>query len=162
MGGNKRAGFDEVRLHALAYALGDFLDEANLEEIDLSRLHDFGHEGDLADYWQQSLGFLAIITEAWPQHLAENKLQDAVLRRNGLLDAQAADWQANPPDHPIIAAGSTGSIKATARLLKTIAGLPNGAVILPGLDLTANAAMANDWQRCHPSAKRSGAFAQPF
>ncbi len=134
---------DEVRLHALAYALGDFLDEANLEEIDLSRLHDLVSEGDLADYWQQSLGFLAIITEAWPQHLAENKLQDAVLRRNGLLDAQAADWQATPPDHPIIAAGSTGSIKATARLLKTIAGLPNGAVILPGLDLTANAAC---WQ----------------
>ena len=134
----REQALDEVRLHALAYALGDFLDEANLEEIDLSRLHDLVNEQELADNWQQTLDFLAIITEAWPQHLAENNLQDAVLRRNGLLDAQAADWQANPPDHPIIAAGSTGSIKATARLLKTIAGLPNGAVILPGLDRTAN------------------------
>ncbi|MGL4406364.1 MAG: double-strand break repair protein AddB, partial [Notoacmeibacter sp.] len=34
----------------------------------------------------------------------------------------------------IIAAGSTGSIPATARLLETIAGMPNGAVVLPGLD----------------------------
>ncbi len=34
----------------------------------------------------------------------------------------------------MIAAGSTGSIPATAELLKTIAQLPTGAVVLPGLD----------------------------
>ena len=36
----------------------------------------------------------------------------------------------------MIAAGSTGSIPATAELLGVIAGLPNGAVVLPGLDRT--------------------------
>ena len=36
--------------------------------------------------------------------------------------------------HPVIAAGSTGTVPATARLLKVIASLPNGAVVLPGLD----------------------------
>ena len=35
---------------------------------------------------------------------------------------------------PVIAAGSTGSMPATARLLATIAKLPHGAVVLPGLD----------------------------
>ena len=34
----------------------------------------------------------------------------------------------------MIAAGSTGSIPATARLLKALAGLPRGVVVLPGLD----------------------------
>ena len=35
---------------------------------------------------------------------------------------------------PVIAAGSTGSIPATAELIATIAQLPRGAVVLPGLD----------------------------
>jgi len=34
----------------------------------------------------------------------------------------------------VIAAGSTGSVPATAELLAAIAALPNGAVVLPGLD----------------------------
>src|SRR5690606_8285177 len=37
-------------------------------------------------------------------------------------------------DRPVIAAGSTGSIPATAKLLAAIADLPRGAVLLPGLD----------------------------
>ena len=36
--------------------------------------------------------------------------------------------------YPVIAAGSTGTLPATARLLKAIASLSNGAVVLPGLD----------------------------
>ncbi len=35
---------------------------------------------------------------------------------------------------PVIAAGSTGSMPATAKLLAAIAQLPHGAVVLPGLD----------------------------
>ena len=35
----------------------------------------------------------------------------------------------------MIAAGSTGSVPATAALLRTIAYMPNGAVVLPGIDL---------------------------
>ena len=45
-----------------------------------------------------------------------------------------------PPPGPVIAAGSTGSIPATARLLAAIACLPNGAVVLPGLDTDLDAA----------------------
>ena len=42
------------------------------------------------------------------------------------------------PLAPVIAAGSTGSVPATAALLAVIAGLPQGAVVLPGLDLAAD------------------------
>ena len=42
--------------------------------------------------------------------------------------------KAHPPAGPVIAAGSTGSIPATAELLSVIARLPHGALVLPGLD----------------------------
>ncbi len=45
---------------------------------------------------------------------------------------------------PVIAAGSTGSMPATAKLLATIARLPHGALVLPGLDLDLDEA---SWQR---------------
>jgi ATP-dependent helicase/nuclease subunit B len=38
----------------------------------------------------------------------------------------------------VIAAGSTGSIPATAELLRQVASLPQGSVILPGLDLVSD------------------------
>ena len=42
-------------------------------------------------------------------------------------------------DRPVIAAGSTGSIPATADLLRAIARLPRGALVLPGLDTSLDA-----------------------
>ena len=50
-----------------------------------------------------------------------------------MIKAEAARLARNT-DAPVIAAGSTGSIPATAELIATIAHLPHGAVVLPGLD----------------------------
>ncbi len=85
-------------------------------------------------YWTVTLEFLRIVTEQWPRHLEEQGLADPVARRDALLRAEAARLKANPPKAPVIAAGSTGSILATAELLGAIANLPMGAVVLPGLD----------------------------
>ena len=54
-------------------------------------------------------------------------------RRDTLIKAEAARL-ARKTDAPVIAAGSTGSMPATAELIATIARLPHGAVVLPGLD----------------------------
>lgn len=43
-------------------------------------------------------------------------------------------WQHTPPDHPILIAGSTGSRGTTALLMRAVAQLPQGALILPGFD----------------------------
>ena len=48
--------------------------------------------------------------------------------------ARETERLAKGSPYPVIAAGSTGTVPATARLLATIASLPNGAVVLPGLD----------------------------
>ena len=50
-----------------------------------------------------------------------------------LIKAEAARLSSKT-DGPVIAAGSTGSIPSTAELIATIAHLPHGAVVLPGLD----------------------------
>jgi ATP-dependent helicase/nuclease subunit B len=50
----------------------------------------------------------------------------------------------------VIAAGSTGSIPATARLLAAIARLDHGAVILPGLDRALDEKSWNDLDPGHP------------
>ncbi|MGB4058005.1 MAG: double-strand break repair protein AddB, partial [Alphaproteobacteria bacterium] len=70
--------------------------------------------------------------------------------RNRLLRAIAAHWKKSPPQTPVIAAGTTGSIPATAELLHTIIGLPQGRVILPGLDQDMDAASWHALDESHP------------
>jgi ATP-dependent helicase/nuclease subunit B len=53
----------------------------------------------------------------------------------------------------VIAAGSTGSIPATAELLKIIARLPTGAVVLPGLDTDLD---GPGWKELEPGHAQFG------
>jgi len=78
--------------------------------------------------------FLDIVSTYWPAFLREENLIDPATRRVKMLDALADEGTKNPTQKTIIAAGSTGSQRATANLLRVVAGLPNGCVILPGLD----------------------------
>ncbi|GBF28392.1 hypothetical protein MnTg02_03456 [bacterium MnTg02] len=119
---------------ALARELSGLMDMVETESADLSELHDIVPE-IFSEHWQLTLEFLKIVTEHWPAYLREGGLTSPMDRRNRLLLAEAARLAANPPAHPVIAAGITGSIPAAAILLKTVAHLPQGAVILPGLDL---------------------------
>ena len=89
---------------------------------------------DLARYWEITLEFLRIATEFWPAHLAERGLIDPGVRRDAMIRAEAERLARDGSPAPVIAAGSTGSVPATAELLAAIAQLPNGAVVLPGLD----------------------------
>jgi ATP-dependent helicase/nuclease subunit B len=89
---------------------------------------------DLLDpYWQLTLRFLEIARNTWPQFLRARGLMEPAERRDALIKAEAARL-ARRTGAPVIAAGSTGSIPATAALIATIARLPHGAVVLPGLD----------------------------
>jgi ATP-dependent helicase/nuclease subunit B len=87
----------------------------------------------LDQYWQLTLRFLSIAREVWPGILAAYGRIEPAARRDLLIEAEAARLTAHH-DGPVIAAGSTGSMPATARFLKAIASMPQGAVVLPGLD----------------------------
>lgn len=120
----------------LAQELARLLDQVQTERLSFDGLAALVDD-DYAQHWQITLEFLSILTQQWPAILAEEGCLDPTERRNRVLAAQAAHWQASPPTQPVIAAGSTGSIPATADLLATIAGLSQGCVILPGLDRSA-------------------------
>jgi len=119
---------------SLAADLARLMDFVETEEIDFLSLDTLVPE-DLAAHWETTIQFLKIVTEHWPEYLADNGLVSPVTRRN-LLMAQETERLAQGSRYPVIAAGSTGTVPATARLLAAIAALPNGAVVLPGLDLT--------------------------
>lgn len=117
----------------LARDLSALMDEIETEGSDWTKLGGLAPDS-LAGWWQVTLDFLAIVTQAWPNFLAEKGWSNPAAHRSALIRLEAARLKAKPPVGPVIAAGSTGSIPATAELLATIARLPNGAVVLPGLD----------------------------
>ncbi|RUZ52921.1 double-strand break repair protein AddB, partial [Mesorhizobium sp. M7A.F.Ca.US.007.01.1.1] len=123
----------------LARDLARLMDEIETEGTDWAKLTDLV-TGNLAGWWQVTLEFLGIVTEAWPKFLAESDRSNPAAHRSALIRAEAARLQRNPPAGPVIAAGSTGSIPATAELLAAIARLPGGAIVLPGLDRTLDEA----------------------
>jgi ATP-dependent helicase/nuclease subunit B len=133
----------------LARELGSLLDELAIDGVSFDRLEGLV-EGNFASHWQRTLKFLAIVGEAWPKILSERGQIDATERRTRAVRAQAARWLANSPVTPVIAAGSTGSRPATRELLATIAGLPQGAVVLPGLDRDMDEASWRQLDASHP------------
>jgi len=88
---------------------------------------------ELDTYWQHTLAFLKIARDAWPEYLAQIDRIEPAARRDLLIAMEASRLKAHQKG-PVIAAGSTGSMPATAKFLHAIAQLPQGAVVLPGLD----------------------------
>ena len=122
-----------AEIFRLADSLGTLVDDLSTEGRRAADLRTIAPE-NLADNWQRSLEFLDIALEAWPTILAERGRTDGATRRNEQLRRQAEAAPLFFGDRPVIAAGSTGSIPATTGLLRAIARLARGAVVLPGLD----------------------------
>ncbi|HEY2531529.1 MAG TPA: double-strand break repair protein AddB [Xanthobacteraceae bacterium] len=116
---------------ALADDLARLIDDMTTRKVPWERLDALVPDA-FDPYWQLTLKFLRVAREAWPAVLKERGLVEPVARRDALLKAEAARLART--DAPVIVAGSTGSVPATAELIATIAHLPHGAVVLPGLD----------------------------
>jgi ATP-dependent helicase/nuclease subunit B len=117
---------------ALADDLARLMDDMVTRGVDWNALDGLVPDA-LDQYWQLTLRFLNIAKDVWPGILAAHGRIEPAARRDLLIESEAARL-AQHHDGPVIAVGSTGSMPATARFLKVIAGLPPGAVVLPGLD----------------------------
>ena len=116
---------------SLAGELARLIDDMIMRQVDWGELDRLVPE-EYDDFWKKTLRFLQIAREYWPAVLKERGRIEPAERRDRLIAAEAKRL-ANTKG-PVIAAGSTGSIPATATLLATIAKLPHGALVLPGLD----------------------------
>ena len=130
----------------LAFETGRTMDRLTVEGLELGDLLDeriSGIVGDLASHWQASTRTFARVQARWLAELAERGEIDAPERRNRLFAHAARRWRDTAPDYPIVAAGITSASPALAGLLRVVAELPHGAVILPDLDLSLDDAV---WQ----------------
>jgi ATP-dependent helicase/nuclease subunit B len=135
----------------LASELMQLLDQFQSESIPYTKLIDLIPE-EFASHWEVTLEFLKIIFNYWPKILADDNMLDPIERRNLWFKALISYWQDNPPDSPVIVAGSTGTFPQTANLMKFVTNLPLGLIVLPGLDLACDDSL---WQNienspCHP------------
>ncbi|OQW56648.1 MAG: hypothetical protein A4S17_13495 [Proteobacteria bacterium HN_bin10] len=127
---------DPARAIALADELGKLLDSAaTVERVDWKLLPRLVEEIDLARHWASSAAFLDIIARFWPAHLKEQGVSDPAEHGAALRRALAARWKADAPKRPIVIAGSTGSQATTRELMRVVARLPKGVVVLPGVDV---------------------------
>ena len=117
---------------ALADDLARLIDDVTMRGVSWDGLDGLVPEA-LDPYWQLTLKFLQIARQAWPDVLRERGFIEPAARRDALIKAETTRL-ARKTDAPVIVAGSTGSIPATADLIAAIAHLPHGAVVLPGLD----------------------------
>ncbi len=104
---------------------------------------------EVAEHWQASLKFLTLLVEQWPERLALIGKSDRAERANLLVEALTARWLSpSRPDRLVVGAGIVDASPSVAVLLGAVARLPDGLVVLPGLDTDMPDAT---WKaiRCH-------------
>ncbi|RDJ09837.1 double-strand break repair protein AddB [Rhizobium grahamii] len=118
----------------LARNLAELIDAIETEDRDWSELSRLNAK-DYALWWQLTAEFLQIASAFWPERLSELGKSSPARHRNAILRAEANRLATTRPMGPIIIAGSTGSVPATADLIAAVANLQEGVIVLPGLDL---------------------------
>lgn len=131
----------------LADALGRVIDQLHFEELGLDALDAVADE-QLSAHWQVSKRHLQLLLDDWPAELARTGSIDLADRRNRMLDRLASRWRQGASLPFIVAAGISVTAPAVARLLRVIADLPQGMVVLPGLDVSMSAA---EWDALGPA-----------
>ncbi len=114
----------------LADSLAALMDEMQGEGVSPDRISSLD-VSDLSGHWARAQQFIGIVSE----YLAgQGNRPDHEARQRAVIASLAAHWAEHPPNNPIILAGSTGSRGSTLNLMRAVANLPMGGVVLPGYD----------------------------
>ncbi len=129
------------------------MDEAEQAGISLADTLPHAADPAFSVHWQKTLQFLQIVTATWPEVLDAEGMMNPAARLVALLEGQATRWTEHPPGGRVWAAGFAGGIPALFGLLRVVAALPNGLVVVPGLDAVMDEA---SWQKLAPSHPQDG------
>lgn len=130
----KDSTLSQDHIMALAQELARLMDQIETQGISADKLPGLVEKAELASHWEKSLRFLEILYEVWPGIEEASGYISPAKRRRISIENQIRRWALSPPTGPVIAAGSTGSMPSTRDLLAAVLKLPQGAVVLPGLD----------------------------
>lgn len=137
----------------MADPLIEIMDDAALEGVSIRDHQEWKKViADSAEHFQDAATLYQIIERYWPARLAEIDMMEPAARRVELLEALADTWRKNPPDYPVIIAGSTGTLRATAELMAVVANMPDGIVVLPGLQKSMPNRVWDEIDVRHPQA----------
>ncbi|MBT0957713.1 double-strand break repair protein AddB [Alphaproteobacteria bacterium KMM 3653] len=113
----------------LAETLAALFDEMQSEGVTLEDLKALTPE-DHARHWQRALSIASVLEPFFGAHAEPGR----EARQRRCAEALINDWTTNPPQDPVLIAGSTGSRGTTRMVIEAATRLPQGAVILPGYD----------------------------
>ncbi|NUT00621.1 MAG: double-strand break repair protein AddB, partial [Sphingomonas sp.] len=157
----KRADEGTAEALRLAADLARTIDALVIEEIDPRQLAEAAADApELAAHWERALARFRVVLDIWPNELSRRGAIDLTERRNRLLRAMARRWSDRPPSGFTIAAGITTAAPAIAGVLKTVATMPDGMVVLPGLSL-AGAMPDDEWDALGPDERGRGEHSHP-
>ncbi len=130
-------------LFDLADSLAALFDEMQGEGVSADAIRGLD-VSDTSGHWDRAKTFLSIVQDYLDRAETE---PDAAAQQRQAAERLAHSWQGDPPDHPVILAGSTGSRGTTHLLMGAVSRLPQGAVILPGFDFHMPRAVWNALER---------------
>ena len=116
-------------LYDLADSLAQVFEEMRGEGVSFDDIRQID-VSQHSDHWARALKFLTIVDQVEE----DGEAPDAAARLRMVAEHLAKDWAVSPPCGPVILAGSTGSRGATNVLMRAVARLPQGAVVVPGYD----------------------------
>jgi len=124
---------DAAEAVRLAADLARTLDQLLVEEVEPGRLRKLDLAEGLSEHWDRALRLFEVVLKRWPSELARLGRIDLAERRSKLLDRVVRRWQDSALSGFVCAAGITASAPAIARLLRAVAELSEGLVVLPGI-----------------------------
>lgn len=123
---------ETTKAFQVAVSLTELLDLSYQYAVDLSKINELIPKESFAQHWQETVQFLDIIQNVWPQILAERGQIDSGDRLQRLIHSYAKKIT---DETPTIVAGLTADLPAVAELMRAVL-KRNGDVFLDGVDKT--------------------------